>query len=186
VTIYTPLLDWSNSSLPAGTTFAYYQVQVATEAAFSSLIVNDSSLTSITASQLTTPALAANTMYYWRVRAVNTVIGVENFSAWSLVRTFRTKLSPPTAISPIGGVTVGSLKPTFDWNDVTGATGYTIQVSRNTSFTPLVVNVTISTATSIYTPTTNLPAGTTLYWRVRANGANGPSDWMVYATFVTP
>jgi hypothetical protein len=25
-----------------------------------------------------------------------------------------------------------------------------------------------------------------LYWRVRANGANGPSDWMVTATFKTP
>jgi multiple sugar transport system substrate-binding protein len=183
---YTPLLDWSNSSLPATTIFSYYQVQVATDLAFSSPILNDTSRTSLTDSKLTTPTLDPNTKFYWRVRAINTVGGVENYSAWSAVRTFRTKLSAPVAISPVGGVTVGSLKPAFDWQDVPGATGYAIQVSRNTAFSSLVVNKTISTATSTYIPTTNLPAGTTLYWRVRANGANGPSDWMAYERFTTP
>jgi hypothetical protein len=186
VTSYAPLLDWSNSSLPATTTFTYYQVQVATEPAFLSPILNDTSRTILTDSKLTTPTLDPNTKFYWRVRAVNTVVGVENFSAWSAVRSFRTRLSPPVAISPIGGVTAGSLKPVFDWQDVPGATGYTIQVSRNIGFSSLVVNKTISTATSTYTPTTNLPAATTLYWRVRANGANGPSGWMAYERFITP
>jgi hypothetical protein len=182
VTTLSPTLDWNQPNLMGGT-FKSYWAQVATDATFTS-VVRDSTITiPANHSWIVDPALDPNTKYYWRVQACNII---DECSAWSLVRTFRTKLSQPAAISPIGGVTVGSLKPTFDWEDVTGAAGYTIQVSRNSTFTPLVVNATISTATSIYTPTTNLPAGITLYWRVRANGANGPSDWMVYATFVTP
>jgi hypothetical protein len=37
--------------------------------------------------------------------------------------------------------------------------------------------------TSIYTPTINLPANITLYWRVKTNGLNGPSLWSSFWTF---
>jgi len=57
-----------------------------------------------------------------------------------------------------------------------GATSYTIQVSTNNTFTLLVVNATVTPST--YSSTVNLPVGT-LYWRVRANGLNGPSLWSV-------
>jgi hypothetical protein len=57
-----------------------------------------------------------------------------------------------------------------------GASGYTIQVSKNISFTSIVLNVTVVPST--YTPAVNLPVGT-LYWRVKANGVNGPSLWSV-------
>jgi hypothetical protein len=60
---------------------------------------------------------------------------------------------------------------------VAGATSYTIQVSRNNSFTLLVVNATTVGAVSNYTPLINLPINIPLYWRVRANGLNGPSLW---------
>jgi hypothetical protein len=46
---------------------------------------------------------------------------------------------------------------------VTGATGYTIQVSKNAAFTPLVLNKTATFAT--YTPTTALPASIALLAR---------------------
>jgi large repetitive protein len=71
------------------------------------------------------------------------------------------------------------LKPAFDWSDVAGATGYTIQVSIVPTFLVLVVNKVIGTATPQYIPTVNLPAGILLYWRVRANGTNEPSAWSV-------
>ncbi|MGD0879759.1 MAG: hypothetical protein ABSA01_16660 [Anaerolineales bacterium] len=82
-------------------------------------------------------------------------------------------MSPPAAIAPVGSETVASLKPTISWNTVSGATGYALQVS-------------ISTSTSTYTPESNSPASTPLYWRIRTNGANGPSEWMVYASFSRP
>ena len=87
---YTPLLDWSNSSLPTGTLFAYYQVQVSDVSAFTAPVVDSTGVTGRTVSQLTSPALAAGRTYYWRVRAVNTIAGIPNFSTWSAIRSFRT------------------------------------------------------------------------------------------------
>jgi hypothetical protein len=179
----TPLLDWSTSSLPSGTSFAYYQVQVATSSAFSSPIVNTSSLTSLTASQLTRPVLASNTKFYWRVRAVNTVSGVANLSAWSSVRYFRTALLPPALSLPVNGGSVTTLRPTLDWKDVSGVTGYTIQVSMNKLFSSLLVNVSPAGTLSAYTPAVNLPTGVPLYWRVQSRGTNGPGAWSAVFTF---
>ena len=71
-TDYTPRLDWSTVSVPAGTTFHHYQVQAATDSLFTSLAINESGLTDINASEFTPVSdLAANTKFYWRVRAYN-------------------------------------------------------------------------------------------------------------------
>jgi Zn-dependent metalloprotease len=182
-TDYTPRLDWGQSTLPTGTTFSKYELEVDNNADFSSPEIT-ADITSLTTHEYT-PAtdLNANTKYYWRVRSWNTNL---DYSGWSLVRYFRTAIVKPTLLSPINGEIVGSLKPAFDWGDVSGASGYIIQVSRNASFTTIVLTITIPKPVSTYTPTTNLPAATTLYWRVMANGANGPSLWAAYEDFVTP
>ena len=100
------------------------------------------------------------------------------------MRYFREAMLAPTLVSPLGGITVPSLKPTFDWNDVTGATSYTLQVSLSNVFSFPVINATI--AISQYTATVNLQAGKLYYWRVRANGPNGPSAWSTVESFTTP
>jgi len=64
-----------------------------------------------------------------------------------------------------------------------GAAGYTIQVSRSNTFTPLVLTATTVGAVSTYTPTINLPANVQLFWRVRANSPNGPSLWSAIWSF---
>jgi hypothetical protein len=180
-TDYTPILDWANSTVPALTTFGHYQVQVATDNLFTSPVV-DVPVSGVTNSQYElTFVLSPNTTYYWRVTAYNSV---NDYNSWSVVRRLRTAVVAPNAVSPIDG-TAASLRPVFDWSDVSGATGYTIQVSINSSFTALVVNVNITTATSNYTPPANLPLGS-LYWRVRANAINGPSDWSTVEEFYTP
>ncbi|MEW6029461.1 MAG: InlB B-repeat-containing protein [Chloroflexota bacterium] len=180
LTDYTPLLNWSNSTLPAGTTFDHYQLQIATDAAFASLVVDANvGAGDITASEYSpTTDLAANTKFYWRVRAVNSDL---EYSAWSVSRYFRTVLLPPTLVTPADLDILSGPLPTFDWEDVTGASSYTIQVSRNPTFTQLVVNRTV--ATSTYTPVSNLPLNITLYWRVRTNGPNGPSLWSEVRSF---
>jgi len=179
----TPLLDWSTSSLPSGTSFAYYQVQVATSSSFASPSVDSSNQTSLTASLLTSPDLAVNTNFYWRVRSANNVSGVTNFSAWSSVGTFRTALQAPAPFLPVNGASVTGLRPTLDWTDVSGVTGYTIQVSKNNLFSSLVVNTSPAGTLSAYTPTVNLPTGVMLYWRVRSRGTNGPGAWSAVFTF---
>jgi hypothetical protein len=67
---------------------------------------------------------------------------------------------------------------------VSGASGYVIQVSTSPLFSAFVLNVTTGPALSQYTAVTNLPALKALYWRVRANGLNGPSAWSASANFV--
>jgi hypothetical protein len=175
----TPTLDWSDSTLPAGTVLSFYELQLDDNSDFSSPILD----TNVAVSNYTTSTLSSNAKYYWRVRAWNTALDV---SAWSAVRNFREAVDEPTLISPVLGVTVGSLKPTFDWSDVNGATGYTIQVSTSSGFGGLAINATIKTPTSNYTATINLLAGKLYFWRVRANGPNGPGLWSATETFSTP
>jgi hypothetical protein len=110
--------------------------------------------------------------YYWRVRAFNTA---GEFSAWSLVRYFRIAYAAPINLSPADLAINVPLKPTFTWDAITGATSYTIQVSRNITFTLLVVNKIVTT--NSYAHTLNLLKNYTYYWRVRANGLYGPGAW---------
>jgi predicted phage tail protein len=178
-TDYTPRFDWSNSSVPAGTTLASYQIQVATEPEFGATVIDNDA---VLASEFTpTLELLANTTFYWRVRSINTE---GEYSGWSVVRTVRTAITPPVLSSPVGGAAAGSLKPVFDWEDAAGATSYTIQVSKVATFSSRVMSKTAVGST--YTPTSNLPAGQTLYWRVQAKGPNGPSAWSAVESFVTP
>ena len=158
------------SVIPLGApVFKEYQLQVDDDPLFAGLNVSQS-VGSINMLQFTpsTP-LVDGKKYYWRVRAVNINNEVSN---WSVVFNFRTPYLAPTSLTPAGAV-IG-LRPPFDWADVNGATGYTIQVSRNSTFTLLVVNA--NTVSSTYTPLVNLPA-TTLYWRVRATGPNSRGPW---------
>lgn len=179
-TDYTPLFTWKVVTVPAGKTFDRYQIQVDDDSAFGSLAV-DENIYSLTATQFEPLSnLNSNTKYYWRVRAFTTD---GHMSAWSSVRYFRSSMLKPTLLTPSDGSLAGSLKPVFDWADVTGATNYTIQVSTSSSFGTLLVNST--TVSSTYTPLKNLPAGRVIYWRVRANGANGPTDWVKFQ-FTTP
>ncbi|HSA99630.1 MAG TPA: Ig-like domain-containing protein, partial [Anaerolineales bacterium] len=181
---YTPLLDWNNSTMPSGAAaFDHYEVQVATDTLFIDPVLIDEGTPTgqITASSYTPTAnLAANTTYFWRVRSYN-VSG--QYSSWSTVRSFRTALLPPSDLTPDGGMTVSSRKPVLDWDTVDGAEGYSIQISTSSSFGSLLVNT--STTTNTFTPSTNLPAHKTIYWRVRTTGANGPSGWTT-ASFKTP
>src|SRR5690606_22208172 len=96
------------------------------------------------------------------------------------VRYFRTVFMPPALISPADNAALLNLRPLFDWTPVTGASNYTLQVSKEFDFSPLVLNKIVTTDS--YTPTANLPAGVPLYWRVRANGAYGPSAYSGYFT----
>jgi hypothetical protein len=185
VNSYTPVLDWSDTSIPKGAAaFDHYVLQIDDNGDFSNPVINQKGYgQTYNSSAAPASALPPNTTYSWRVQACNTN---SECSDWSSARTFRTKLSSPIAIAPVAGVTVGSLKPTFNWDPVSGAAGYTLEVSKVSSFSTLLVNASISKSASTYTPGSNLPAATPLFWRIRTNGSNGPSAWMAYQGFSTP
>ena len=179
-TNYKPTLDWSNSTFAAGVIFDHYQLQVATDAGFTSL-VKDVNIAGVTNSNYTFPTdLASNVKYYWRVRSAN-LAGVN--SNWSLVRIFRTALTQPVLVSPANAFEALTPRPTFDWEDVAGATGFTIQISKNNTFTQIVH--TGNPVASTYIPTVDLPKNLTLFWRVQTKGTNGPSAWSEVRSFLS-
>ena len=141
----TPRLDWAASTVPAGTTFDSYELLVDDNADFSSPEISVSTV-GVAASEFT-PAtdLAANSKYYWRVRSLNTA---GDASAWSVVRYFLTAMTPPVLSAPADGFNVQNRRPTFDWIDATGATGYTLQASKVATFATIVLTGTVTTPTS--------------------------------------
>lgn len=179
----SPLFNWNDSMLPVGIDFDYYQIQVATDNGFVT-VIHDNTVSGVSNSQDDTAVLASGATYYWRVRAFNTL---GQPSLWSAVRSVRIKFADPTLNLPVTGSTVSDLMPTFTWEVVSGATDYRIQVSKNSTFTGAkAINTTTTSPT--YTHGTNLQAGTTYYWRVRVQSPNtyGPGDWSGVYTFTTP
>ena len=97
----------------------------------------------------------------------------------------------PFLIAPTDGHHEITLRPNFDWGDVSGATSYTIQISKSAAFVSgkkKKLNTIIHSATTVssnYTPAIDLPVGSLLYWRVIANGTNRPSEWSEARSFTT-
>jgi hypothetical protein len=85
-------------------------------------------------------------------------------------------LAAPSLISPGNDARFSpGQNITFDWNDVSGAAGYTIQIDDDDNFpSPWLVSQTVTSSTfSISTLPTR-----TMWWRTRANDASGsPGAW---------
>ena len=196
---YSPRLQWNKSSVPSGTTFQSYEVQIATDSDFEvgDIVLQDA----LSLTDLNKPCFDINPpvpptdcggagaadldpakTYYWRVRAYNT--GGE-YSSWSSTAYFYTSLEKVTTLNtPADGSTLQFNRPTFDWDDVTGATRYTIVVSPYPNMLSPILTGTAST--SQFTPLTNLPPNKTLYWRVRAEALKyGPGMWSDIWSFTT-
>jgi hypothetical protein len=159
-----------------------YQLQVATDAAFTSLILDQGGIPGTRASRSLDGLLARSTTYFWRVRV--TING--QTSVWSEVRRFTTaNISVPPApvlVSPANNATNVSGRPTVVWEAAQDATYYNVQFSDDPSFGA--VNEDARTVTFTSTGTSlqvdNLlnylghsGAPTTVFWRVM-----GVNNWM--------
>ncbi len=176
---YTTTLQWKASVIPTGAALlANYQLQLDDNGDFSSPLIdrNDLTATSLDLAD----ALADNQKYFWRVRSINTT---GDMSAWSTVYILRTPLITPTPESPANASAVNVLRPTFTWTVSPGASSYNLMVSAYPNLASPILNVSVPTAS--YLPTKDLPAGKTLYWRVRAVGVN-PSLWSAIYSLSTP
>ncbi|MCP4358835.1 MAG: S8 family serine peptidase [Chloroflexi bacterium] len=97
-----------------------------------------------------------------------TTIGLDLFTAAP---------TAPTLTTPADGATNVSFKPNYTWTAATQAEDYYLEVATDAGFTNLVYTATVTTPS--YTPTANLSASATYYWRVTANnvcGAGGTSS----------
>ncbi|HVG60001.1 MAG TPA: endopeptidase [Hyalangium sp.] len=174
---FAAVLDWSD------VTGALYDVQVATDPAFANVVASASGLGAST--WVVTPGLSANSTYYWRARSSNSCGGA---SAWSSASSFTTRgcvaLGAPTLSSPANGATGVSSSPALDWTDVTGATGYEVQVASDSAFGNVVASNT-SLAASTWTVSPGLSANTTYYWRARGKDSCGAGAYSSAFSFTT-
>jgi hypothetical protein len=157
-----------------------YQLQVATTPNFSTLVRNDSGITTL--SRDMNNVLTLSTEYYWRVRGRNAM----GTGPWSEIRSFTTPVGIPTAptlLTPAAFATgVPANSPTLSWSAVQGAASYRVQVSLAPDFTTLVSNDT-TTATS--RTLGNLVGFADYYWRVNAKNSGGTSAYATTRRFTT-
>ena len=170
-------LIWNTVSGASG-----YWLQLATSAAFTVVIRNDSLLTA-TADQV--GPLADSTTYFWRVRARNT----GGLSDWSNTWQFTTArvAPPPPAVpalaSPLNGAGNQPLSLALSWNTSSGAAFYHLQLSTSSSLNPLLLEDSSMTVTS--RDVGPLSNSTAYYWRVRARNSGGVSGWTAPWAFTT-
>lgn len=178
-----PVLDWRDTVLPRQSApFSAYEIQIAQDGKFATLVLDALTTQGDIHDSDFTPAkdLLPNTQYFWRVRALNEQ---GEHSSWSASRSFRSAILPPTLTGPLHDVQLDNKQPLFDWEDVSGAAGYQISISRyEDQSNPIQV---LSTGQSAYRPGYALPADANIYWRVKATGANGPSAWSETRSFRT-
>jgi protein involved in ribonucleotide reduction/spore maturation protein SpmB len=153
-----------------------YEYQIADNSSFSNATSGTTSLLNTTLS-----TLLNNTLYYWRVRAIN---GLGN-SPWSTVWTFTTVNQLPAApllISPADlAVNIPVTGSSLEWNSVASAINYEYQIADNSSFS----NATSGTTSLLNSTLSTLLNNTVYYWRVRAINGSGNSPWSTVWSFTT-
>ena len=177
-----------------------YRFEIATDIGFGNLVAvltvpqSEGDTTSVSPGQL-----PYGQTYHWRARAISNDRTGSVSSAWSSTASFRTPpqpvvIDPPTAVSPVGGTTTPSLRPTLIVSNgaVGGQAGtvtYRFEVSESPSFSPPTTSTTAvrsGGATTAATLATNLTAGRTYYWRVNARNGTVTSSYSATQTFRTP
>ncbi len=156
-----------------------YRVQLSLTADFATRVVDT---TGVQSTFYILPQLLTSERYYWRISALN----IAGESSWSETRTFRTVVvtpGKPELLVPDNDLGNAKTPVLLDWSNVQGATSYTLQVSRDSSFE---TNVFLSDgqAASEFILTTLLPQ-TTYFWRVRARNLAGFGDWSEIRSFTT-
>jgi hypothetical protein len=177
--LYAPA-NGSTTSAPinfywhAVTGATYYQLQVCTSTAFTTLSFQHGSTgTSQTWSD------PPHGHYYWRVCAYAGSVPGNWSSAWGFTIT-----APPLAqvvlTAPGNGSTASA--PTLQWGAVTGVTSYGVQVATDSAFTHTVIS---ESDTGTSRAWLSAPPGT-YYWRVYAVGTGSYGPWSAVWSFTVP
>jgi hypothetical protein len=162
-------------------TIGNYWFEYGTDSTFATVIERDSSLTDTTK---TVSGLSNITRYFWRVKAKNQA-GWSNFStAWNFTTVVPIP-AVPALLTPANNTVDIAVTPTLDWNDVTYAASYRVQISTDSSFTTTVYDTAGLTVSQIIVPSGKLTTKTQYYWRVNATNISGTSAYSTIWSFTT-
>ena len=143
-----------------------YHFQLATDAAFTVLVKNDTSLTDSTRQVV---GLVNATWYYWRVKATNGSASGQ----FSPSRSFRTIGQLPGTVTLVSPAMEASLMPDSvlcQWNSAPPATRYWLELSADSLFVLHSVDSTVTdTAKMVHSFLPDRP----YWWRVRGGTAEG-------------
>jgi len=155
--------NWGASSGATG-----YYMDVSTNSSFSSYVFNNYNVGNYIG--ITVTPLSAGTTYYYRIRAYNG----NGTSGNSNTITVTTSGGTPSAPVATAATLLTSSSFQANWGASSGATGYYMDVSTNSSFSSYVFN-NYNVGNYIGITVTPLSAGTTYYYRIRAYNGNGTS-----------
>lgn len=159
-----------------------YNVQVATTADFSVILIDQAGFTE-TISTLSN--LEEFTTYYWRVQAA----GPGGESAWTDAYRFTTVASStvppaPALTAPENGATgLSPASVSLFWGNAEGASSYEVELALADDFSNVVFSKTgLNEPGSV---AENLDASTTYFWRVRGENTAGAGAWSDVFSFST-
>ncbi len=173
----TDTLTWNAATTGAGTTT--YQVQIASNASFSSIAKAVKGITGTSA----IVRLGLSTKYYWRVQAFNNQLS----GPYSAIDSFQTNVTPcttaPTQLKPVNNSTTAPNKPTLVVSYVPTASTYHFQLSDTVAMTRFIVNDSLSDFDTTWVVTQSLTPSKQYYWRVRGYNPAGSSSWSQVDSF---
>lgn len=135
-----------------------YQVQVATDAAFASIISDQS----VTDTVLVTAPLENCRTYYWRVRGTNAT-GTGPYASRNF-RVARALSSSPALLTPANGTLNVDENTTLTWQAEACAFQYRVELATDSLFTQMVTDQVVAALTIAVGP---LAGNTDHFWRVR-------------------
>lgn len=141
------------------------------------------------------PALAANKVYQFQIRATAEASGAVLDSPWSDARTINVQSGGavvgtqfgPVLLGPTGGAVNVSRTPGFSWAPQFGATKYKFTLATDGAMTKAVAGTPVNVTLPSFQVTTPLEYSTTYFWSVQSvEPTVGPVSVGTFTTMATP
>ncbi|QSQ24945.1 hypothetical protein JY651_08390 [Pyxidicoccus parkwayensis] len=175
VTTARPQFAWS--SVPGATSYTLYVLDTS-----DNIVLRQTNIP--TTSFIPTSNLPEGVQLRWKVKG-ESPCGPGPYSQSVYFIVFTTPPCPPYS-APVGHWphdAIGTARPTFSWTAVRGATSYTLYVLDPAE--NIILRQTNLTQTS-FTPTSDLPGGMQLRWKVKGESPCGPGPYSQDLYFSVP
>jgi len=166
------LLHWNPATEVDG-----YSVRVSTVPNFTTTVLERSPLVNVLQTDIKN--LEHNRRYYWQTRTRKD----GEFGEWSDTWDFLTILAKPNLLQPANDATIAPTAINFNWQPVNGAESYDLMITKDSTFTTTVVNVSGMTQTSFEYK--SFEKETKYYWQVKSNSSKNLGQWSEVIVFTT-